>query len=240
MCPTKLGAPRCGSGPNWCLEGPPPSPIAIGGPFPQAKALPSPPSPSLFPPPPLALFAMPDGAAQSGVGGGVLGCRVGGWRGGPSSGTWGQTHIWGHSKNPQKILRALSSKSSCVSYHFEEKVNRMGGGVPNWRGSYFFSGKVVLIVSQNLSGIFLVCASKKAEKERKDQSGHPRKNGNSPKKSGKSQKNRERPNNPKDPSALKIVRRPKPYYFTTAVVFTICTVFMPLFPRKAIISEHSP
>ena len=79
---TNLGAPRCGSGPNWCLEGPPPSPIAIGGPFPQAKALPSPPSPSLFPPPPLALFAMlRDGAAQSGVGAGVLECR-GGWRGG--------------------------------------------------------------------------------------------------------------------------------------------------------------
>ena len=47
-----LGAPRCGSGPNWSLEGPPPSPTVIGGPFPQAKPLPSPPSPSLFPPPP--------------------------------------------------------------------------------------------------------------------------------------------------------------------------------------------
>ena len=42
-----LGAPRCGSGPNWCLEGPPPSPIVISGPLPQAKPLPSPPSPSL-------------------------------------------------------------------------------------------------------------------------------------------------------------------------------------------------
>ena len=41
---------------------------------PQTKALPSPPSPLLFPPPPLALFAMlRDGAAQAGVGGGVLG-----------------------------------------------------------------------------------------------------------------------------------------------------------------------
>ena len=35
-----------------------------------------------------------DGAAQSGVGGGVLWWGGGG---GPSSGTWGQTHIWGHS-----------------------------------------------------------------------------------------------------------------------------------------------
>ena len=34
----------------------PPSPLVIGGPFPQAKPLPSPPSPSLFPTP-LALFA---------------------------------------------------------------------------------------------------------------------------------------------------------------------------------------
>ena len=52
----------------------PPSPIAIGGPFPQAKPLPSPPSPSLFPPPPLALFArLREGAAQAGGGGGVLG-----------------------------------------------------------------------------------------------------------------------------------------------------------------------
>ena len=31
--------------------------------------------------------------------------------------------------------------------------------------------------------------------------------------------------NPKDPSVLKIVRRPNPYYFATAVVFTIRTVF---------------
>ena len=43
----------------------PPSPIVIGGPFPQAKPLPSPSSPSLFPPPPLALFArLREGAAK--------------------------------------------------------------------------------------------------------------------------------------------------------------------------------
>ena len=79
--------------PQVVFGGSPPSPIAIGGPFPQAKDLPSPPSPSLFPPAPLALFAMlRDGAAQSGVGG--RGPRVQGGgegRGGPSSGTWGQT-----------------------------------------------------------------------------------------------------------------------------------------------------
>ena len=53
-----LNLRRLRSSRNWRLEGPPPpSPIVIGGPFPQAKPLPSPPSPSLFPPPPLALFA---------------------------------------------------------------------------------------------------------------------------------------------------------------------------------------
>ena len=96
--PQRIGSPQMWVWPQLVFGGSPPSRIAIGGPFPQAKALPSPPSPSLFPPPPLALFAMLwDGAAQSGVGGGVLGCR-GEWRGGPSSGTWGQTHIWGYSK----------------------------------------------------------------------------------------------------------------------------------------------
>ena len=51
-----LGAPKCGSGSNWCLEGSPHPPLQLEGPFPQAKALPSPPSPSLFPPPPLGSF----------------------------------------------------------------------------------------------------------------------------------------------------------------------------------------
>ena len=55
---------------------PPPSPIAIGGPFPQANPLPSPPSPSLFPPPLLALFArLRDGGGPGWWGGGVLGRR---------------------------------------------------------------------------------------------------------------------------------------------------------------------
>ena len=72
--------------PQLVFGGSPPQPhIAIGGPFPQAKALPSPPAPSLFPPPPLALFAMlRDGAAQSGVGGGVLGCKGGRGEGPPA------------------------------------------------------------------------------------------------------------------------------------------------------------
>ena len=38
--------------PQLVFGGSPPSPIVIGGPFPQAKPLPSPPSPSLFPHPP--------------------------------------------------------------------------------------------------------------------------------------------------------------------------------------------
>ena len=77
-----LGAPQMWVWPQLLFGGSPPIPIAIGGPFPQAKALPSPPSPSLFPPTPLGSFCnapgVRDGAAQSGVGGG--GPR-GGWRG---------------------------------------------------------------------------------------------------------------------------------------------------------------
>ena len=90
-----------GLAPTGVWRVPRPSPIAIGGPFPQAKALPSPPSPSLFPPHPLALFAMlresgTGRPTQSGVGG--RGPRVqGGGGGGPSSGAWGRTHIWGYS-----------------------------------------------------------------------------------------------------------------------------------------------
>ena len=66
-------APRCGSGPDCPLEGPPHPHIATGGPFPQVTALPSPPSPALSlplpPTPPLPLFAMlRDGVAQAGVG----------------------------------------------------------------------------------------------------------------------------------------------------------------------------
>ena len=80
-----VGSPEMWVWPQLVFEGPPPSPIVIGGPFPQAKPLPSPPSPSLFPPPPLALFARLRG-------GGGLAQADGG--GGPPSGTWGQTHIW--------------------------------------------------------------------------------------------------------------------------------------------------
>ena len=50
--------PDVGPAPTGVWRVPPPCPIAIGGPFPQAKALPSPPSPSPLPPTPLALFAM--------------------------------------------------------------------------------------------------------------------------------------------------------------------------------------
>ena len=84
--------------PQLVFGGSPPSPIIIGGPFPQAKPLPSLPSPSLFPPPPLALFArLREGAAQAGGGGGRGPRAQGGGGGGPPSGTWGQTHIWGYS-----------------------------------------------------------------------------------------------------------------------------------------------
>ena len=71
-----MGAPRCGSGPNWCLERPP-------IPHCNWRTIPSSQSPSLpalslpLPPTPLGSFCnapgVRDGAAQSGVGGGVLG-----------------------------------------------------------------------------------------------------------------------------------------------------------------------
>ena len=72
--------PDVGLAPPGVWRVPPPSPIVIGGPFPQAKPLPSPPSPSLSAPPLLALFArLWEGAAQAGGGGGVLGRKgVGG------------------------------------------------------------------------------------------------------------------------------------------------------------------
>ena len=52
----KSRAPRGGSGPNCSLEGAPHPPIATGGPFPQAPALPSPPPPLPSPKAPLGRF----------------------------------------------------------------------------------------------------------------------------------------------------------------------------------------
>ena len=76
-----VGSPQMWVWPQLVFGGSPPSPIVIGGPFHQAKPLPSPPSPSLFPPPPLALFArLREGAAQAGGGG--RGPRAQGGRGG--------------------------------------------------------------------------------------------------------------------------------------------------------------
>ena len=67
--------------PQLVFGGPPPSPIVIGGPFPQAKPLPSPPSPSLFPPHPLGSFCKaPGGGGPGRWGGGVL------WRNGVEGG----------------------------------------------------------------------------------------------------------------------------------------------------------
>ena len=69
----------------------------FGG-FPCAYEATAPPSPSFFSPTPLALFAMlPDGAARAGVGGGVQGCRSVEEEL-PPTGTWGWTHIRGHSR----------------------------------------------------------------------------------------------------------------------------------------------
>ena len=87
-----LRAPRCGSGPNCRLEG---TPHSQGNwrTLPSSRALPSP--PSLSSPTLLALFAMlRDG--RPGLGWGRRLTEVD--REGPPSGTWGQTHIWGHTK----------------------------------------------------------------------------------------------------------------------------------------------
>ena len=46
------------------------------------------------------------------VGGGVLGRKGVEGGGGPPSGTWGQTHIWGHSNHAISIAQK-SEKSSC-------------------------------------------------------------------------------------------------------------------------------
>ena len=109
------GPPDVGLAPTGVWRVPPHPPLQLEDPslkpkpFPPRLLLPS------SPPSPLALFAMfRDGAAQSGVGGGgVPGCRGGGgWRRGPSSSTWGQTHIWGYSTNG-----GLSPK-------FSEKIGR--------------------------------------------------------------------------------------------------------------------
>ena len=58
--PPSWEPPDVGLAPTGVWRAPPPSPVAIGGPFPQAKALPSPPSPSL-PPTPLGSFCKAPG-----------------------------------------------------------------------------------------------------------------------------------------------------------------------------------
>ena len=118
--------------PQLVFGGSPPSRIVIGGPFPQAKPLPSPPSPSLFPPIPLGSFCRAPGGGGTGWwGGGVLG-RKGLEGGGPPGGTWGQTHIWGYSNSAgvwkfhHKVPR-LEFKACCLqkwrSRRFGEAMN---------------------------------------------------------------------------------------------------------------------
>ena len=80
---TTKGSEYIGSPPMWVwpqlvFGGSPPIPHCNWRTLPSShKALPSPPSPSLLPPTPLGSFCnapgVRDGAAQSGVGGGVLG-----------------------------------------------------------------------------------------------------------------------------------------------------------------------
>ena len=78
---SQLGAPRCGSGPNWCLEGPPPIPQC------NWRTLPSSQSPSLpslsLPLPPTALGSFRNAPGRGGpVWCGGRGPRVQGGGGG--------------------------------------------------------------------------------------------------------------------------------------------------------------
>ena len=115
----------------------PPLPKATGGRFPQATALPSP--PSLFPPPPTppALFAMlpcgrrprlPCGRRRAGVEGEVR-----------PSGTWGQTHISGHSIWVDLVAQCSATPATvpatppCSATPFQTQISvrhlpGMGGG----------------------------------------------------------------------------------------------------------------
>ena len=81
--------PDVGLAPTGVCRVSPPSPIAIGGPFPQANPLPSPPSPSLFPPTPLGSFCKAPGGGGPGWWGGRGPRAKRGRGGGPPSGTWG-------------------------------------------------------------------------------------------------------------------------------------------------------
>ena len=101
--------------PQLAFGGSPPSPIAIGGPFPQAKALLSRPLPPSSPRPSWLFLQCSGRGRPRLVGEGSLGRGVVEGQG-PPSGTWGQTHIWGHSilgplrpsvRHPTTSLRCL-------------------------------------------------------------------------------------------------------------------------------------
>ena len=98
-----LGAPRCGSGPNWCLEGRPPIPNCNWRTLPSTQSPSLPALPSLFPPPPLALFAM---FRESGTGRPSL--------------VWGEGCLWGvEGEGPPAALGARptsgGTRYSCVT-----------------------------------------------------------------------------------------------------------------------------
>ena len=73
-------------------------PIVIGGPFPQAKPLPSPPSPSLFPTTPLGSFCKAPGGRRPRLVGGRGPRAQGGGGGGGLQAALGARPIWGFAK----------------------------------------------------------------------------------------------------------------------------------------------
>ena len=94
LAPTLFESPQMWVWPQLPFGG---APQATGGPFPPAVALPSLQTLAL-PLPPMGenwLFAQCSSTWAAWAG--VREAAHRGWRGSPPSGTWGQTHIWGHS-----------------------------------------------------------------------------------------------------------------------------------------------
>ena len=117
------------------IQGPPRPPIATGGPFPQAMALPSPPSPSHF--------RRPHGsfcnAAQDGMGKGSL--TAGGWKARALKAALGARPTFG------------GTRSTLRPHHFSRQVFQgpVDEGVSNG-----WASRSGLVLPGFLSGLFLI------------------------------------------------------------------------------------
>ena len=147
-----LESPQMWVWPQLMFGGSPPSPIVIGGPFPQAKSLPSPP------------FLQGSGRGRPKLVERRGPSAQGGGGGGPPSGTWGQTHIWGHStfamKTPISIARQADSHESLefpIRTNHPIRANRANRFGRESRESI----RIVLTVRDPISGQDRVCKSQK-------------------------------------------------------------------------------